>query len=89
MAKTIDLWGKTYKLPPKGLFAGQPGKGPEGKQCRHCAHICKIQMSKTYNKCGLMKRHWTGGKATDIQSTAPACEHFEVTPNATRRKGTR
>ncbi len=24
MAKTLDLWGKTYVLPPKGMYAGQP-----------------------------------------------------------------
>jgi hypothetical protein len=77
VSKTIDLFGKTYVLPPKGLYAGHPGRGPEGKECRHCAHIRRIEMSKTYCKCGLMERYWTGGKGTDIQATAPSCENFK------------
>jgi hypothetical protein len=75
--KTIDIFGKTYVVPPKGLFAGQPGRGPEGKQCRHCEHICRVEMAKVYRKCGLMRKHWTGGKASDIQATAPACQYFQ------------
>lgn len=76
-AKTIDIFGRTYTVPPKGLYAGQPGKGPEGKQCRHCDNMRRIEFAKTYRKCGLMERNWTGGAATDIQATAPACEHFK------------
>ncbi len=82
MAKTIDLWGKTYTPPPKGMYAGQPGKGPEGKKCRDCKHCARIRLSKTYTKCRRMERFWTGGKATDIQATAPACEWYEVPHNA-------
>lgn len=87
MAKTLDLWGKTYVLPPKGMYAGQPGKGPEGKKCRDCEHFARMRMSKTYFKCQRMERFWTNGKATDIQATAPACEWFEVPHNAELRGG--
>ena len=73
----ISIFGKDYPIPPKGLYAGVPGKGPEGKECRHCAHRCRLEYSKTYNKCGLMEQHWSSGAKTDIQATAPACEHFK------------
>ena len=73
----ISIFGKDYPIPPKGLYAGVPGKGPEGKQCRHCDHRRRIEHAKTYNKCGLMEKRWTVGGATDIQATAPACEHFK------------
>ena len=74
----ISIFGKDYPIPPKGLYAGVPGQGPEGKECRHCAHRRHIDLSqKVISKCGLMERNWTGGKGTDIQATAPACEHFK------------
>ena len=37
----------------------------------------RIEFAKIYRKCGLMEKHWTGGAKTDIQATAPACEHFK------------
>lgn len=74
---TISIFGKDYPIPPKGLYAGVPGQGPSGKECRHCKHRVKAQYSKTYSKCGLMRAYWTGGAKTDIQATAPACEKFE------------
>lgn len=77
IAKTLDLWGNTYVIPPKGMYAGQPGKGPEGTKCRDCNHFVRMHMSKTYFKCQRMERCWTNGKATDIQATAPSCEWFE------------
>ena len=73
----ISLFGKDYPIPPKGLYAGVPGRGPEGKECRHCDHRQVAEYSKRLSKCGLMAAKWTHGTKTDIQATAPACEHFK------------
>ena len=79
MRKSIDLWGQTVYPPPKGLYAGQPGKGPAEYQCRDCHHFRRLTYSKTYFKCALTQPRWTGGAATDIQARAPACQHFSDT----------
>ena len=74
---TISIFGKDYPIPPKGLYAGVPGQGPEGKECRHCHWRDRHEYSHTVSKCWLMHSHWTNGAKTDIQATAPACEHFK------------
>jgi hypothetical protein len=74
---TISIFGKDYPIPPKGLYAGVPGQGPEGKQCRHCHWRDRHEYSHAISKCWLMQSHWTNGAKTDIQATAPACEHFK------------
>lgn len=73
----ISIFGKDYPIPPKGLYAGVPGKGPEGKECRHCQYRERHEYSHPVSKCWLMRDHWTNGAKTDIQATAPACEHFK------------
>ena len=73
----ISIFGKDYPRPPKGLYAGVPGRGPEGKECRHCEHRQVAEYSRRFSKCRLMFDHWTHGTKTDIQATAPACEHFK------------
>jgi hypothetical protein len=67
--------GKHYVEPRD--YAAQPGTGPEGKQCRHCAHYThKGNVAGTYPKCGANRAHWTGGRGSDILAKAPACRLF-------------
>lgn len=73
----ISIFGKDYPIPPKGLYAGVPGQGPQGKECRHCRHRERHEYAHVVSKCGLMRAFWTHGAKTDIQATAPACEKFE------------
>lgn len=68
------------KMPVKGkrgLYAGPPGSGPPGRQCRHCAFMLynDPQGRARYPKCGKVK--YTSGDATTIHTTTPACLHFE------------
>lgn len=60
---------------PRG-YAGRPGSGPAGHFCRDCRHLVRKQMGKTYVKCALMCRTWTGSWKTDIRAKSPACEHW-------------
>lgn len=47
-------------------------------------------MGKTYFKCWLMNRVWTGGYGTDIRANSPACQHWatpqQIDPEATSRQ---
>jgi hypothetical protein len=61
---------------PKG-YAALPGSGPAGETCKSCRHIVRKRMAKTYLKCGLMERSWTGGTGSDIRACAPACSRWE------------
>lgn len=61
---------------PKG-YAALPGTGPAGETCKTCKHLVRRQFSKTYLKCGLMWRAWTGGPGSDIRAKSPACRHWE------------
>lgn len=77
---------------PRG-YAGTPGKGPQGHFCRDCRHLVRKQMGKTYLKCALLCRQWTGGPATDIRAKSPACEHWaplqQLDPDVMQRHGQR
>ncbi len=53
--------------------ADTPGTGPVGETCKTCQHYAHVQHASAYRKCGLMKGHWTGGPATDIRASDPAC----------------
>lgn len=57
--------------------AGPIGSGPAGETCKTCAHLVGVQFAKTYWKCGLMKRFWTGGSGTDVKRAWAACEKWE------------
>lgn len=61
---------------PNG-YAWLPGSGPAGETCGSCAHIVRKEMGKTYLKCALMERHWTGGGGSDIRSRSPACREWK------------
>ena len=60
---------------PNG-YAARTGTGPAGETCGSCAHLYRNRMAKTYLKCGLMRAHWTGGRATDVLARAPACREW-------------
>lgn len=62
--------------PQAKSYAGKPGTGPEGETCGSCGHLIRKHLAKVYRKCGLMERHWTGGKGTDVLATAPACRNW-------------
>lgn len=62
---------------PRG-YAAPPGTGPAGETCKSCRHIYRNRMAKTYLKCRLMQASWTGGVATDIRASAPACRRWEA-----------
>ena len=74
---------------PRG-YAGTPGKGPEGHFCKDCRHIVRKHMAKTYLKCKLMLRFWTGGPKSDIRANSPACENWaskqQIDPDATEHQ---
>jgi len=53
-------------------YARRPGTGPEGQTCGTCANVVCKSYSRNYYKCGLVKT--TGGPATDIRLSSPACE---------------
>jgi hypothetical protein len=55
-----------------------PGSGPTGAKCGGCVHLARIELSKTYLKCGLARARWTGGRATDIRAGDDACRLFEA-----------
>lgn len=80
-ARAILAKSKSGRKPtqPRG-YAAPPGTGPEGETCKSCKHIYRNEMSKTYLKCGLMRAHWTGGAATDIKASWPACSRWEARP---------
>ncbi|MBE7204819.1 MAG: hypothetical protein INR70_44445 [Parafilimonas terrae] len=60
---------------PKG-YAALPGTGPAGETCASCGHLVRRQMARVYLKCGLMRRGWTGGIASDVRAKAPACSRW-------------
>lgn len=57
-------------------YAALPGSGPAGETCGSCGHVVRRQMARTYLKCGLMRRGWTGGTASDVRKGAPACSRW-------------
>lgn len=67
----------TRKEPVPRGYAALPGTGPVGETCGSCAHHAVVQHAKLYHKCGLMRRVWTGGRATDILVRSAACAKWE------------
>lgn len=79
MSAVIDLFGVEVEedisnsLTVNG-YAFRPGSGPDGHFCKDCQHLYRKKMSKTYLKCRLMRRRWTGGTKTDVRANSPACK---------------
>lgn len=65
--------------PLKG-YAAPPGSGPTGETCKSCQHLVRRVKARTYLKCGLMERGWTGGAATDVRASSPACSRWDAGP---------
>lgn len=78
-----DLWNQpigTFKRKtsaPHG-HAGPVGSGPKGETCGTCKHLTRVRHAKTYLKCGLMRKQWTGGPGTDVRAKDAACWKWEA-----------
>lgn len=81
----VDLFGQPVTPPrktplPRG-HAAPPGSGPAGETCKSCAHARATGGgNRTYWKCGLARRAWTGGPGSDIRLKDPACRLWEGKP---------
>lgn len=64
---------------PKG-YAREPGTGPSGETCGTCKYLYRNEQVKTYFKCELMSRYWTGGAKTDVRFRSPACSEWVARP---------
>lgn len=75
-----DLFGEqAVAVPNPEAYAGRPGAGPLGRQCRHCAHYTRHRpRGRVYLKCGHPHVSWTADEATDIKAGTAACEHFRT-----------
>lgn len=69
--------GVKRKSPQPRGHAAPPGSGPAGETCKTCDHYTLRRWAKVYRKCGLMQAQWTGGGATDIRASDPACRRWQ------------
>lgn len=67
-------------------YAALPGTGPASETCKSCKHIYRHRMAKTYIKCDLMQRYWTGGPGSDVRAGSPACSRWEASADAASDK---
>jgi hypothetical protein len=78
--ETPDPFGGT-KHPRNPCTPGRVGSGEPGESCGTCKHRRRLHSlansRKSWNKCGLMERHWTGGEGTDIKCAWAACPSWE------------
>jgi len=68
-----------------GGYAAMPGTGPESETCGSCRWRVYKTMGNRYQKCFLMKRHWTGGSGTDIKARSPSCREWEKMPQGRKK----
>lgn len=85
-----DLFGDITKderrtTQPKG-YAARPGSGPKGETCSTCIHKAK---RGRFTKCGLLKKHWTQGRGTDVLQQSPACQFWSEGWNVAEFNGVR
>jgi hypothetical protein len=91
MSADLDWWNpdspamtpaerKRRKPTAKRGHIALPGTGPVGETCGSCAHLYRIQMAKTYLKCGLARAYWTGGAGSDVRAGDAACSKWEAKP---------
>ena len=81
---SVDLFGDPVtdqdKPKPPARLAGYPatpGSGPTGESCRTCEHRAVVTgAARNYQKCALMRPHWTRGGGTDIKAGSPACSRY-------------
>lgn len=74
-----DLFGQqAVSAANLDAYAGTPGLGPAGRQCRHCRFYARIQpRQRIYLKCARIRHRWTQDQDTDIKASTPACELFQ------------
>lgn len=48
--------------------------GPEGETCGACAHLQRVEWTRTFLKCALLRA--TSGPGTDTRAKWPACEQW-------------
>ena len=81
-ARALLRWDKPGARRRAGVtdakgYASPPGTGPEGETCGSCAFLHRNEQAKTYYKCALMARYWTGGRKTDVLVRSPACSQWK------------
>lgn len=74
--KGLGPQGGKHYVKPWG-YVCPPGTGPAGHTCGDCRHLYRNRLAKTYLKCYLARRKWTGGRATDVLAGSPACSKWE------------
>lgn len=70
MAELFDV-GPRRPMPKHPCTPAGVGTGPAGETCGSCRHC--VRPLATFFKCGLMKKAWSHGVATDIKFRWPAC----------------
>jgi len=66
------------RLRKDNAHAAPVGTGPQGKQCKDCAHSRRTgRPGSWYFKCWLMHNHWTRGPGSDIRLKDAACRYFK------------
>lgn len=65
-------------------YAANPGTGPTRETCLSCKYLSRESCARTYLKCWLMRKQWTGGPRTDILARSPACKLWEARDAAPR-----
>ena len=67
------------KHPRRPCTPARVGTGPAGERCGTCRHLARSESpaGNVFLKCGLMRRHWTGGGATDVKAAWSACRLWE------------
>lgn len=83
MNSDASLFGWDQPMqPPTKKKTGQPkgnaspiGSGPAGETCGSCAKCYRVEFSKVYWKCALVKP--TCGPGTDIRRKWAACSQWQ------------
>ena len=77
MQEQADLYGGT-KHPAQPLVPAPIGSGPAGQTCGTCGHRVHVSSGENrYQKCALVRRHWTHGEGADIKAAWSACRYWK------------
>lgn len=76
VGKGLGPKGGKHYVKPWG-YVCPPGTGPAGHTCGDCQHLYRKSMAKTYLKCYLAQSKWTGGRASDVLASSPACSKWQ------------
>jgi hypothetical protein len=65
------------KHPARPVTPALIGSGPAGETCRTCRHRVHVASGGSrYQKCELMRHHWTSGEGSDIKAAWSACRYW-------------